>query len=78
MGHEAISHLQLGSKTSDVAATFTSQATGKRGQHVVDIFATYENDNCKHVHHGALVENDESTHEDLTESKTRTTTTLTS
>ena len=39
VAHEAISLLQPGSKTSDVAATFTSQATGKRGQHVVDIFA---------------------------------------
>ena len=78
VAHEAISLLQPGSKTSDVAATFSSQATGKRGQHVVDIFATYENDKCKHVHHGASVEDDESTHEDLTESKTRTTTTLAS
>ena len=43
----AISLLQLG-KTSDVAATFTSHATGWSGQHVFEIFAKDAGDKCKH------------------------------
>ena len=41
--------LQPGSRTADVAATFTSHATGQRGQHIVDIFAMDVDDNCKDV-----------------------------
>ena len=59
---------------SDVAATFTSQATGKSGQHVVDIFAINVND----VQHGALVEMTKAHMKTLTESKTQATTTFTS
>ena len=47
--NKAISLLQLGSKTSDVAATLTSHATGKRGQHVVEIIAMDLDGNCKTV-----------------------------
>ena len=73
----AISLLQLG-KTSDVAATFTSHATGWSGQHVFEIFAKDAGDKCKHekVENEASREDDESTDEDPTESKTQTRTTL--
>ena len=41
--HKAISLLQPGSRTPDVAATFTSH----RGQYVLEIFAMDGDDNCK-------------------------------
>ena len=41
---KAISLLQPGSRTTDVAAMFTSFATGERGQHGVDIFAMDSDD----------------------------------
>ena len=70
VANKAVSLLLHGSRTSDVAATFTSHATGWRGQHVVDIFAMDADDNCKTVENEASVEDDESTYEDPTESKT--------
>ena len=44
--YKAISLLQPGSRTSDVAATFTSPATGERAQHVVDISAVVVDSKC--------------------------------
>ena len=72
--NKAISLLQLDSKTSDVAATLTSHATGKRGQHVVEIIAMDLDGNCKNCGREASVEDDESTDEDLREATTQTTT----
>ena len=46
--NKALSLLQPGSRTSIVAATFTSHATGKNGQHVFEIFEMDADDNCKH------------------------------
>ena len=54
--------------SSAVAATFTSHATSKRGQHVFGIFALDVDDSCKHVENGASVEDGEGTDEGLTES----------
>ena len=45
--NKAVSLLQFGSRTSDVAATFTSFATGKGGQHVVEISAVDVDDDSK-------------------------------
>ena len=36
---KATSLMQPGSRTADVAATFTSHAIGRRGERVVEIFA---------------------------------------
>ena len=47
VARKAISLLQPGSKTSDVAATFTARATGRRGQHVFEIFAVDADEKCK-------------------------------
>ena len=76
--NKAISLLQRGSRTSDVAATFTSHATGRKGQHVFEIFAMDADDKCRNetVENEASSEDDESTDEDPTESKTKTITTL--
>ena len=63
--------LRSGSRTPDVEATFTSHATGRRGQHVFDTIAMDADDNCKNesVENEASSEEDESTDEDPTESK---------
>ena len=45
--NKAMSLLLPGSKTADVTATFTSHATGERRQHVVELFATDVDDDCK-------------------------------
>ena len=45
--NKAISLLQPGNRASDVAATFTSHATGWRGQHVFEISAMDFDDKCK-------------------------------
>ena len=44
----AISLMQRGNKISDVAATFTLHATGRREQHVFEIFAMDSDDKCRH------------------------------
>ena len=76
--NKAISLMQLGSRISDVAATFTSHATGRKGQHVFEIFPIGADDKCKmkNVENEASCEDDESTDEDPTESNTQTTTTF--
>ena len=71
--NKAISLLQLGSRTSDVAATFLSRATGMRGHHVSEVFEMDTDGKCKHED----VENETSGEEDPTESKTQPRTTLT-
>ena len=43
--NKTVSLLQPGSRTPDVAATITSPATGRRRQHVVEIFAMDVDDN---------------------------------
>ena len=45
--NKVMSLLLPDSKTADVTATFTSHATGKRRQHVVEFFATDVDDDCK-------------------------------
>ena len=40
--------MQRGNKISDVAATFTLHATGRREQHVFEIFAMDSDDKCRH------------------------------
>ena len=44
--NKAMSLLQPGSRTFDEAARFTSLATGRRRQHVFEIFAVDTDDNC--------------------------------
>ena len=46
---KAISLLQPGTRTSDVAATCSSHANGKRGEHVVDSYAMGVDEKCTHV-----------------------------
>ena len=43
----AISLLHTGSRTSDVAATFYSNAIGRRGQYVFELYAMDDVGNCK-------------------------------
>ena len=45
--NKAISLLQPGNRTSDVAATCTSHATCSTGQHVFEIFAMDADDKCQ-------------------------------
>ena len=45
--NKATSLLQPGGRIVHVAATFTSHATGRSGQHVFEIFAMDADDNCK-------------------------------
>ena len=74
----AISLLHTGSRTSDVAATFTSHAPRRRRQRVFELFAMDAVDSCKNrMEHEASGEDDESADEDPTESVTQTRTTLT-
>ena len=77
--NKAISLLQPGSSISDVAAAFTPHATGRRGQHVFEIFSMDADDKCKNenVENEASGEDDESTDEESTESKTLASTSLT-
>ena len=77
--NKAISLMQPRSRTSDVAASFSSHATVRRGQHVFEIFVMDAEDNCKNenVEKEASGGDDESADEDPTEKKTAKRTTLT-
>ena len=66
--NEAISLLQPGSRTTDVAAMFTSFATGERGQHGVEIYAMDLVDDCTNRENESSVSDHESTGQDPRES----------